>query len=155
MPKMSGWKKIMGSGGYSRSLSLDGLRQKLAKGLELRVEQLEARRGDEVQALVVITEVERLGEIEAGLVCTEHYDEDVHTGSDEGTSRTTSTAIEHEVWQPVPSMQGEHAVSFTIPQRGPFSYEGSCLSFKWEVVARGHRERALDARASQELSVRP
>ncbi len=43
----------------------------------------------------------------------------------------------------------------TKPAHAPFSYEGSCLSFKWEVVARGRRARKLDARASQEISVRP
>ena len=59
------------------------------------------------------------------------------------------------MWQPLPSMAGEHSVRLAIPASAPFSYEGSCLSFHWEVVARGRRDRKLDARASQEISVRP
>jgi len=156
MPKASVWKKLVSSGGYSWSLSLDGLRRKLAKGLEVRVDQLEARRGDEIEALIVVTEPERLGELEAGLVCTEHYDETTSSGTDSGgTRRTTTKAVEHEQWQPLPGGLGEHSVRFTIPPQAPFSYEGSCLSFSWEVVARGRRTRKLDARASQEISVRP
>ena len=153
MPKMPGWKKLVTTGSASWSPSLDGLRKKLAKGLDVRVDQCEVRRGDEIEALVVVTEPDRLGELEAGLVCTEHYDEVVHTG--ENSSRTTSKAVAHEAWQPLPSMAGEHSVRLAVPARAPFSYEGSCLSFRWEVVARGRRDRKLDARASQEISVRP
>jgi len=152
---MPPWKKLASSGGYSWSLSLDGLRNKLAKGLEVRVEQPEARRGDEIEALVVVTQPEEMGELEAGLVCTEFYDEETHSGNDGGTSRTTSRATEYESWQPVQCVQGEHSVRFTIPPQGPFSYAGDCLSLKWEVVARGRRDRALDRRASQEISVHP
>ena len=152
---MPPWKKLAGSGGYSWSLSLDGLRNKLAKGLEVRVEQPEARRGDEIEAVVVVTQPEEMGELEAGLVCTELYDEETHSGSDGGASRTTSKATEYESWQPVQCLQGEHSVRFTIPPQGPFSYSGDCLSLKWEVVARGRRDRALDRRASQEISVHP
>ncbi len=155
MPKMPGWKKLVTTGSHSWSPSLDGLRKKLAKGLEVRVDQPEVRRGEEIEALVVVAEPEGLGELEAGLVCTEHYDEEVHTGSDSGTSRMTCDAVEHEAWQPLPSMAGEHSVRLAVPANAPFSYEGSCLSFRWEVVARGRRDRKLDARASQEISVRP
>ena len=155
MPGMSGWKKLVRSGSYSWSPSLDGLRKKLAKGLEVRVEQPEARRGDEVRALVVISDPTQLGELEVGLVCTVHYDEEVHSGHDGGTTRTTAEAVEHEAWQPVPSLQGEHDAQFTIPPDAPFSHEGSCLSFTWQVLARGCRDRALDAKASHELSVLP
>ena len=153
MPKASVWKKLVSSGGYSWSLSLDGLRRKLTKGLEVRVDQLEARRAGEIEALIVVTEPERLGELEAGLVCTVHYDEMTYSNNE--TRRTTTKAVEHEQWQPLPGGPGEHSVRFTIPPQAPFSYEGSCLSFSWEVVARGRRKRTLDARASQEISVRP
>ncbi len=155
MPRTPVWKKLVSSGGYSWSLSLDGLRKKMAKGLEVRVDELEARRGDAIEALILVTEPERLGELEAGLVCTEHYDEEVSSGTDSATTRTTTKAVEHEQWQPLPDATGEHGVRFRIPPHAPFSYEGSCLSFTWEVVARGRRARKLDARASQEISVRP
>ena len=155
MPRTPVWKRLVTTGRASGTLSLDGLRKKLAKGLEVRVDQPEVRRGEEIEALVVVVEPEGLGELEAGLVCTEHYDEEVHTGSDTGPSRMTCKAVEHEAWQPLPSIAGEHSVRFAIPADAPFSYEGSCLSFTWEVVARGRRERKLDARASQDITVRP
>jgi len=154
MAETSGWQKLTRSGSFSWSLSLDGLRSKLAKGLEVRVDEPEARRGDEIAALVVVSEPERLGELEVGLVCTEHYDEEIHTGNQGATTRTTSKAVAHEAWQPLQGA-GEHSVRLAIPPDAPFSYAGSCLSFRWEVVARGRRDRALDARASHEISVRP
>ncbi len=156
MPKASVWKKFASSGAYGWSLSLDGRRRKLTEGLEVRVDQLEARRAGEIEALIVVTDPEWLGELEAGLVCNEYYDERTSSGTNSGTSRRTITkAVEHEQWQPLPGGPGEHSVRFTIPPQAPFSYEGSCLSFRWEVVARGRRTRKLDARASQEISVRP
>lgn len=155
MPRPSVWKQLVTTGRASGTLSLDGLRKKLAKGLEVRVDRPEVRRGEEIEALVVVTEPDRLGELEAGLVCTEHYDEEVHTGNDSGPSRMTCKAIEHEAWQPLPNMAGEHSVRLVVPANAPFSYEGTYLSFQWEVVARGRRDRKLDVRASQEISVRP
>lgn len=151
MPKSSGWKKLVQTGSTSWTPSLDGLRKKLTKGLEIRVDQPEARRGDEIAALVVVSDPPP-DDLEVGLVCTEHYDEDSHDA--ESTSRITSTAIAHEAWQPLPGA-GEHSVRLAIPPGAPFSYEGSCLSFRWEVVARGRRDRGLDALTSSEISVRP
>jgi len=154
MARNPGWKKLISSGSVGRSLSLDGLRRKLTKGLEVRVEHPAARRGDALQAVVVITDPEGLGDLEVGIVCTESYDEVVND-SDGGTSRTTSTAIEHEAWQPLASVPGEHDVTLSVPHGAPYSYEGDCLSFRWEVVARGRKSRALDARASEPIMVRP
>ena len=145
------WKKLVGG---DSNVSLHGLRNKLTKGLEVHVDAPDARRGGAVGARVVITAPEGLGEIEVGLVCTEFYDE--QSGSGEGgSSRTTFQGTAHESWQPLPSMQGEHSATLTVPADGPFSYSGSCVSYKWEVVARGRRARALDARASHEILVRP
>ncbi len=130
MPKIPGWKKLVTTGSHSWSPSLDGLRKKLAKGLEVRVDQPEVRRGDEIEALVVVTEPDRLGELEAGLVCTEQYDEETYTGSDSGASRMTCKAVEHEAWQPLPSMAGEHSVRLAIPANATFSYE----SYRFELA---------------------
>lgn len=143
------WKKLVGG---DSNVSLHGLRSKLTKGLEVHVDQPDTRRGGELGARVVISAPEGLGEIEVGLVCTELYDE--HSGGEDG-GRTTFRATAHESWQPLPSMQGEHSATLTVPADGPFSYLGSCLSYKWEVVARGRKARALDARASSEIFVRP
>lgn len=143
------WKKLVGG---DSNVSLHGLRNKLTKGLEVHVEQPDTRRGADVDARVVITTPEGLGEIEVGLVCTESYDE--HSGGEDG-GRTTFRGTAHESWQALPSMQGEHSATLTVPSDGPFSYSGSCLSYKWEVVARGRKARALDARASYEIRVRP
>ena len=156
MSPRSGWKKLVSTGSVTWSPSLNGLRNKLTKGLEVRVDAPRARRGDEVHAVIVISDVGHLGDLEAGLVCTEYYDEETaSSSSDHGTSRTTSNAIEHEEWQRLPSIEGEHSVRFTIPPHAPFTYDGSCLSFKWEVVARGRKSRRLDARVSTTIAVSP
>ncbi len=146
------WKKLIGSKGGS---PLDGLRKALTKGLEIRVEQPEARRGEDVRALVVVTEPDRLGQLEVGLVCAEYYDEQVrdHDMDGSNTHRTTSRAVEYEQWEHLDCVVGEHEVTLTIPAHAPYSYDGDCLSFRWEVVARG-RKSGLDAQAGQEIAVR-
>ena len=148
-----GWEKVVASATRLRNLSLHDVRRALTKGLELRVDQAQVCRGKELEADVLIASPARLGELEVGVVCTEHYDLKVH--NEHGTDRSTSTAIEHEAWKPLQSVAGRQRVSLSIPAGAPFSYEGSCLSFRWEVVVRGRRRRALDKRASQQISVRP
>jgi len=150
----SGWKNLISSSGHSGSSPpLDALRRKLTKGLEVRAEQTEARRGDEVRAVVVVTDTGNIGELEAGIVCRELYDETVSSG--ENSSRCTLTNVEYEAWQALQCMEGEYAVTVTIPAHAPYSYAGDCLSFRWEIVARGRKKLALDAQASQEVWVRP
>jgi hypothetical protein len=142
---------------------LDLLRKLLTKGLQVDVGQPEARRGAEVEALVTISSPRGLGDVEVGLVCTEYYDEETSsttsssTGSNgyTSTSRTTSSEVAHQAWLPVESSAGVQSVRLAIPAEAPFSYKGHCLSFKWEVVARGRRSRRLDAQARQEISVLP
>ncbi len=150
----SGWKNLISSSGHSgASPPLDALRRKLTKGLEVRAEQVEARRGEEVRAVVVVTDTGNIGELEAGIVCREFYDETVSSG--EHSSRSTLNAVEYESWQPLQCMEGEYPVTLTIPAHAPYSYAGDCLSFRWEIVARGRKKLALDAQASQEVWVRP
>jgi hypothetical protein len=136
--------------------ALDALRRR-GHGLEVGVTNPETCRGEEVDALVTVSSIEGLGEIEAGLVCTEYYAEEVGTHNQYGSSPSTVTseAIAHEEWLPIESAPGVHSVRLPIPLDAPFSYEGNCLSFKWEVVARGRRKRRLDAQAKHELSVAP
>ena len=132
--------------------ALDALRRR-QHGLQVGVTNEQARRGEEVDALVTISGQDEVGEVEVGLVCTEYYD--VYESWGQHGSRETSDAIAHEEWLPVESAPGVHSVRLTIPLDAPFSYEGDCLSFRWEVVARGRREHRLDAQAKHDLFVAP
>ena len=141
---------------------LDTLRRWLTRGLRVSASDREVRRGGEVETFITISSPRGLGNVEVGLVCTEYYDEETSsptsssTGSVDTTpSRTTSSAIAHEAWLPIESAAGVQSVRLAIPAEAPFSYKGECLSFKWEVVARGRRSRRLDAQARQEISVLP
>jgi hypothetical protein len=138
---------------------LDLLRRRLTSGLEVAAGNQVAHRGEEVEALVTISSPGKLGNVEVGVVCTEYYDEeDTDTDMDTGgqsTSRVTSDEIAHEALLPVDAISGAQSLHFTIPPDAPFSYRGTCLSFKWEVVARGRKSRGLDAQARSEFSVLP
>jgi len=131
----------------------------MTSGLQVGAGDQVARRGEEVAALVTISSPGKLGDVEVGVVCTEYYDKketntDVNTGT-ESTSRVTSDEIAHEAWLSVKTIPGAQSLRFTIPPDAPFSYGGACLSFKWEVVARGRKSRGLDAQARSEFSVLP
>lgn len=141
---------------------LDVLRRRKTRGLQVRASDQVVRRGEEVEALITISSPGKLGNVEVGVVCTEYYDEedtdidmdmDMDTGN-QSTSRVTSDEIAHEAWLPVETISGAQSLRFTIPPDAPFSYRGACLSFKWEIVARGRR-RGLDAQARSEFSVLP
>jgi hypothetical protein len=138
---------------------LDVLRRRLTSGLQVTASNQVARRGEEIEALLTISSPGKLGKVEVGVVCTEYYDEedtdtDMNTGN-RSTSRVTSDEIAHEAWLPVETISEAQSLHFTIPPDAPFSYRGACLSFKWEVVARGRRRRGLDAQARSEFSVLP
>lgn len=126
----------------------------MTKGLQVEVGQSEVRRGDDVEALVTISTREGLGDVEVGVICTESYDEQ-STDSEGQTSRTTSEDVAHEEWLPVENTVGVQTIRLRIPAEAPFSYAGECLSFRWELVAKGHRSTRLDAQASREISVLP
>jgi hypothetical protein len=137
---------------------LDILRRRLTRGLEVATGDQTARRGGEVEALVTISSGLKLGDLEVGVVCTEYYDEQETTRDADGStslSRSTSDEVAHESWSQVENVSGVQSLRFTIPADAPFSYRGECLSFKWEVVARGRRSRGLDAQARSEFSVLP
>jgi hypothetical protein len=132
---------------------IDALRRRLTKGLEVDAATEQVRRGEEVEALVTVTSARGLGGIEVGVVCTEIYDKE-EWESDDTVSRTPTEAIAHDAWVPLEAMAGVQSMRLAIPSDAPFSYEGKCLSFRWEVVARGRR-RGLDAQAKSEFSVQP
>jgi hypothetical protein len=131
-------------------------RERLARGAGLVVDapRTEMRRGEEVEVLVTVTSARRLGEVQAGVVCTERYDE-TDTDSQGRSTRTTSEATAHEAWIPIASGTGTQSVHLAIPPEAPFSYEGSCLSFRWQVAARIHRPLRLDAEVRRRISVLP
>jgi len=140
--------------GHHLSHPLDFVRQRRTRGLQVDAGVHSVRRGEEVDALVTITSPKGLGDLEVGVVCTEYFDEE-STDSDGDTSRATVEEVAHEDWQPVEELTGVQSVCLAIPADAPFSYEGTCLSFKWELVARGHKSRGLDAQARSDLSVLP
>jgi hypothetical protein len=137
---------------------VDFLRRRLTRGLQVSIGAQEVRRGDEVEALVTISSSRGLGNLEVGVVCTESYDYMSTSRDQEGnlsTSRETAEAIAHEAWKPLEGRSGVQNFPLTIPVEAPFSYKGDCLSFNWEVVARGRKRRRLDTRVAQEISVLP
>jgi hypothetical protein len=137
---------------------LDFLRRGLTKGFEVGVGEQQLRRGEEVEALVTVSHSRGLGDLEVGLICTESYDyRSTWTGDDGASqeSRETAQAVAYEEWQPVESVSGAQSLRLRVPVEAPFSYKGECLSFKWEVAARGRRRHRLDTRAAQEISVLP
>jgi hypothetical protein len=160
-PRTSLWRRALSElGGFLLPTGdeLDFLRRLLARGLQVGASEQEARRGEEVEAFVTVPRARRVGEVEVGLVCTECYGEESTYSDSSGThtsSRSTVEEIAHEAWRSVESAQGEQRVHFTIPPEAPFSYEGDCLSFNWEVVARERRKHGLDRLVRREISVPP
>ena len=134
---------------------LDLLRRRGTHGLAVAVTEGEVHRGDEVEALLTISRTGGLGHLEVGLVCTEHYAAEITTGEDDPPTRGTSTATAYETWAPVENVLGEQIVRLMLPADAPFSYEGTALSFTWQVVARGRKSHRLDAQASSVLWVLP
>jgi hypothetical protein len=137
---------------------VDALRRKLTTGLEVGARDQEVHRGDQVEAIVTVSRRRGLGQVEVGLVCTERYDyENTWTDKDGGTQSSRETAEEyaHEESQTAGPGVGQQSFRFTLPSEAPFSYNGECLSFRWEVVALGRRSRRLDAQARSELWVLP
>ena len=137
---------------------LDFLRRGLTRGLKVGVGEQQLRRGEEFEALVTVSHSRGLGDLEVGLICTESYDyRSTWTGDDGASheSRETAQAAAYEKWQPVESVSGAQSLRLRVPAEAPFSYTGECLSFKWEVAARGRRRHRLDTRAAQEISVLP
>jgi hypothetical protein len=114
-----------------------GGRARRASGLEIVVDRQEVTRGDQIGAVA-----SGEGDLEVGLVCTEHYDVLRHVGSD-SRSRVTDTAPAWQAWVPAPHAVFGQRVELTVPADGPYSYEGECVSLSWAVVVRRSGERRL------------
>jgi hypothetical protein len=158
-PKTSGWQRLLRTGHISWSWRQirDVLPRRLGSGrLEVSAPEQGVCRGREVEASITVSKPEGLDSVEVGLVCTESYDyRDSGYGADDAPSRGTSYAIAYEAWRPVVSAPGRQVVGLAIPPQAPFSFDGDCLSFKWEVMVRGRRRRRLDALAGHEILVLP
>jgi hypothetical protein len=114
-----------------------GNHPRYARGLEVAVDRQELRRGERVGATA-----SGEGELEVGLVCTEHYDVLRRVGSD-SQSRVTDSAPAWQAWVPAPHAALGQRVELTVPADGPYSYEGDCVSLSWAVVVRRVGERRL------------
>lgn len=133
---------------------INGVRNWVTRGFEVGVSSDQVPRGGQLDGFVTISTAQRLERVEVGVVCTEFYA--VTTSSSEGGgSRGTSSAVAHEAWIPVASTLGVHTVRLRIPEDAPYSYEGDVLSFRWEVAARGRRQKGIDPRAEHRIRVLP
>lgn len=128
----------------------DHLRTRLTQGLEVRASKGVVARGDELEAEVTVISGKDFGALEVGLVCTESYEV---TSVENGSGVSWGTA--YESWTPVERGARTQTVRLRVPVDGPYTYMGTVLSFRWEVVVRGVRKRRLDARATCDLEVRP
>ncbi|MGH9277229.1 MAG: hypothetical protein ACRD12_03860 [Acidimicrobiales bacterium] len=128
------------------------LRAQLTRGLQVGTSDAVVTRGGEIEAVVTISKLGKLGDVHAGLVCTEAYSTRSMESDENNLAQMWATA--HESWVPVDGTAGVHRVRLVVPPDAPYSYKGGVLSFKWEVVARGVR-KLLDARAAQEITVLP
>jgi hypothetical protein len=116
-----------------------GARPRYARGLELRVEHQELRRGERVAASASGS---GSGAIEVGLVCTEAFDV-LRRISDESRSRVTDKSVVWQQWVPVPHAALGQRIELALPAEGPYSYEGDCVSFSWAVVVRRVGEKRV------------
>jgi hypothetical protein len=107
-----------------------GARPRYARGLDLRVERQELRRGERVAV-----SASGAGEIEVGLVCTEAFDVRRRI-SDESRSRVTDRAVVWQQWLPVAHAALGQRIELAVPADGPYSYEGDCVSLAWAVLVR-------------------
>jgi hypothetical protein len=120
---------------------------------EVLAEPLELRRGDEVEAELVVYEPDRLGRLEVGIVCTELYDRPARDGGGHPDAREVAEDIAYERWLPARRTEEEQRFRFRIPPEGPYSHEGECLSFAWRVSARD--ADGEESQADDPIWVRP
>jgi len=124
------------------------LRSGTAVQYEVLAEPLELRRGDEVEAELIVYEPYRLsGRLEVGVVCVERFDRAAPGGGGGSDGREIAEDVAYERWLPARRTEEEQRFRFRIPPEGPYSHEGECLSFAWRVCARdpdGPREDSSD-----------
>jgi hypothetical protein len=121
-----------------------------ATPFEVLADQLDVRRGEELEAELTIFDPEDAGErIEVGLVCVERYDRPESRRTEDGTAvevRGIGEQVAYEAWVPAWRTEEPQTVAFHVPPDAPYSYEGECLSFAWRVSAR-ERGRSDECRS--------
>ncbi len=113
---------------------LRGRLSRTDRSLAVTVSPQHARRGETLRAALAAGGDG--AEIELGLVCRIVYD--IESRADDSPQRVTKTATVLEHW--APASLGE--ADLAIPADGPYSYEGSAVSFAWAVHARRAGARA-------------
>ena len=129
-----------------------------ARHLRLQVDSLELKRGDTVNATLVVLDRERLGEsLELGLVCTEFYDQRTQVASQYGTQtrRVTRSVEAFASWSHLDRGQARQTLSFKVPADASFSYEGSVVSWAWRISALDRHSHRPDAHRDVAIWVSP
>lgn len=122
---------------------------------EVLAEPLELRRGDEVEAELIVYEPYRLaGRLEVGVVCVERYDRPARDAGDPDASEVAED-VAYERWLPARRTEEEQRFRFRIPPDAPYSHEGECLSFAWRVSARDADGTGEDSRSDDPIWVLP
>jgi hypothetical protein len=124
--------------------------------LQLEVEPRRLRRGETV-AVTMRADRERLGERrrELGLACLCHHAGGFKTrevGDAGGRFRVDRQDVVCDDWRLVEHDEGRF--EFTVPQDGPYSYEGDVVSFYWGIWLRPEA-KVLDREAYVPLVVDP
>ncbi len=128
-----------------------------AKHFALATGGIEAARGENVTArLELLSPEEVKGALRIGLVCTCRHDVLETSGGDSNTShRVTKEATAYEHWHEASASERLQSHTFEIPPDGPFSHEGTCLSFAWSVRAQERRSGRSDPFLSEPIWVSP
>ena len=117
------------------------------------------RRGDEVTVHLEVSAPDKIGErLEYGLVCTAWYDDRQQQSSSNGGGGSRRVSVETAAWESwieASKSAGTQSVTLRVPEDGPFSYEGTCLSFAWRASAREPKRMAIDPRIDAPLWVGP
>lgn len=122
--------------------------------LELEVSPLRLRRGGTV-TVTLRAPIEEIADHprELGLGCLAHHAARSLVG--EGRFRIDRQDMVHDDWRLLePSEEGFEPFEFTVPDDGPYSYEGEVVSFYWGIWLRAER-RVLDREAYVALIVDP
>lgn len=132
---------------------IDSLRERMTDMIDIGVSDETVLRGQELDAVVTISDATGLSSLEVGLVCMEYYACEV--SGEDGPGKGVTSGIAYESWTGIDATVAGHAVHLTVPLTAPFSFRGNNVVFEWEVVARGARKRRLDVRTRHAIAVLP
>jgi hypothetical protein len=138
--------------GFAGAALVRARQRKAGEAIGLSAGPAQVRRGERVDVRLQLPDAD--GEdLELTLMCTVRYD--VRRPSDDGGhNRTTSHATAFTTSKVASGRQLVQSVAFEVPREAPFSHEGSCLSFAWQLRARQPR-RGVDRVREEPLWVLP